>query len=193
MIRKTALFLSVFFVAVIFNFFLISKLKAKVEDTSSVQTILLEIESSSQTGELSEYRGNGYVAETTVSDGRVANLKAFFRKYNSPLYDHAKKIVEESDRYKFDYRLLAAIAMQESTLCKKIPHDSYNCWGWGIYGDLVTRFTSYDEGIEVVSKGIKKEYIDKGLVTASSIMKKYTPSSNGSWARGVNTVLKWME
>lgn len=133
-------------------------------------------------------------ANAELSDGRVANLKIFLRKHNSPLYDFAESIVAVSDKNKFDYRLLPAIAMQESNLCKKIPEDSYNCWGWGIYGDQVIRFSSYDEAIEIVGQGIKKEYLDKGLITASSIMQKYTPSSpNGSWARGVNHFLQVLE
>ena len=131
--------------------------------------------------------------EVFLSDNRVANLKAFFRKYNSDLYDHAEKIVEVSDKHKFDYRLLPAIAMQESNLCRVIPYESYNCWGWGVYGNIVTRFDSYDDAIETVARGIKKYYIDEGLVTASAIMKKYTPSSNGSWAYGVNTFLRMLE
>ena len=130
---------------------------------------------------------------TTTTDARAVNLKAFFRKYNSPLYDHADYIVKTSDKYQFDYRLLPAIAMQESNLCRKIPIDSYNCWGWGIYGDTITRFPSYETAIETVAAGLKKNYIDKGLVTASSIMEKYTPSSNGSWAHGVNTFLNAVE
>lgn len=134
-----------------------------------------------------------YETQTSVNDGRAANLKSFFRKYNSPLYDHADYIVKTSDKYKFDYRLLPAIAMQESGLCRAIPHNSYNCWGWGIYGSTITRFDSYEEAIETVAKGLKQNYIDKGLVTASAIMAKYTPSSNGSWAHGVNTFLKVIE
>ena len=127
-----------------------------------------------------------YTTDITLGDSRVANLKSFFRKYNSPLYDSAATIVIMSDKYKFDYRLLPAIAMQESNLCKFIPENSHNCWGWGIYGSNVLRFESYDEAIETVAKGIKKDYIDRGLVTASAIMAKYTPSSNGSWQYCVN-------
>ncbi len=134
-----------------------------------------------------------YDSKIEKVDGRAANLKNFFRKYNSPLYDFADKIVEISDTYGFDYRLLPAIAMQESNLCLKIPDNSFNCWGWGIYGDNVTRFSSYNEAIEQVSQGIKENYLDKGLVTASQIMKVYTPSSNGSWAHGVNVFLQALE
>lgn len=134
-----------------------------------------------------------YTSKIQIGDGRTSNLKVFFRKYNSPLYNSAETIVEVSDKYGFDYRLIPAIAMQESNLCTYIPEDSYNCWGWGIYGSTVTKFDSYDEAIETVAKGLKTHYIDKGLITASAIMQKYTPSSNGSWAHGVNTFLKALQ
>ena len=42
-------------------------------------------------------------------------------------------------------------------------------------------------------KGFKKGYIDKGLKTPEEIMPKYTPSSKGSWARGVGHVLGVLE
>ena len=106
--------------------------------------------------------------------------------YNSPLEQFAPDIVRTADKYGLDYRLLSSIAMQESNLCKKIIKDSYNCWGFGIYGTKVTRFQSYPEAIETVSKTLAKEYKNKGFETPEQIMKKYTPSSNGSWARGVN-------
>lgn len=133
------------------------------------------------------------LTEFKTADIRVANLKYFFRKYDSVLYDQADYIVKMADQYKLDYRLIPAIAMQESNLCKFIPENSHNCWGWGIYGGKVTRFDSYEEAIETISRGIKKNYIDKGLTTAESIMRKYTPPSDGSWAFGVNTFLKMIE
>jgi hypothetical protein len=54
-------------------------------------------------------------------------------------------------------------------------------------------FTNYEEAIETVSKGIKENYVDKGLTTPDDIMKKYTPSSNGSWANGVNEFMQDMQ
>ena len=130
------------------------------------------------------------LAEFKTRDIRVANLKYFFRKYESVLYDESEFIVKLADQYKLDYRLVPAIAMQESGLCKNIYEGSYNCWGWGIYGNKVIRFDSYEQGIETVSKGLKINYIDKGLVTPEDIMRKYTPPSTGSWAFGVNFFLK---
>lgn len=124
-------------------------------------------------------------SETIVEDGRAENLKSFFNTYDSPLESYAQFIVDISDKYGFDYRLLPAIAMQESTGCKIIPHNSFNCWGYGIYGDKVTRFSNYEEAIDTVARGLKKNYIDKGLVTPGSIMQRYTPSSEGSWANAI--------
>lgn len=131
--------------------------------------------------------------EVTVADGRAANLRNFFRKYNSPLYDYAEVLIEVQDKYGIDYRVLPAIAMQESEGCKKIPPGSHNCWGWGIYGDKVTTFASYPEAIETVAAGLKKNYVDQGRYTASAIMERYTPSSPGTWAYAVNFFLKALE
>jgi hypothetical protein len=54
-------------------------------------------------------------------------------------------------------------------------------------------FNSYSDAIETVSKGLKNNYIDEGLVTPDEIMTKYTPSSNGSWAHGVNEFMSEMK
>lgn len=128
-----------------------------------------------------------------LADGRAANLKRLLRKYNSPLYDSAEYMVMKADQYGYHYGLLFAIAMQESQGCKVIPPGSHNCWGYGIYGDKVTTFTSYEEAIDTVSAGIFKNYIQKGLVTPDDIMKKYTPGSNGSWASAVHFFFQKLE
>jgi len=195
MIKKTVTHFLLFSLLVFLNYFLTFNVLANYSRQKVIEQIVSDIDNQ-KNHFYSNYllpEKNTATTEAKLSDGRVANLKAFFRKYHSPLYDYAEKIVEVSDKYGFDYRLIPAIAMQESNLCRVIPENSYNCWGWGIYGDLVTRFSSYDEAIETVGKGLKTEYIDKGLVTASAIMKKYTPPSQGSWAHGVNTFLKALE
>lgn len=135
----------------------------------------------------------GADTEGNNGDPRVVTLKSFFRQHNSPLYEHSEYIVKVADQYNIDFRLIPAISMQESGACRVIPDNSYNCWGWGIYGGKVTRFGSYPEAIETVTRGLKVHYIDKGFVEVEEIMKKYNPSSNGSWAFGVNTFIKVME
>ena len=122
-------------------------------------------------------------------EARVTVLKEFFSRYNSPLLPFAEEIVKAADQHLLDYRLLPAIAMQESTLCKKIPKESYNCWGFGIYSGKVTRFSSYSEAIETISKVLSQDYKGNGLVEPSEIMTKYTPGSNGSWAKNVSFIM----
>lgn len=120
------------------------------------------------------------------ADARPQIIKKYLENYNSPLLPYANLIVKTADKYSIDFRLITAIAQQESNLCKIIPYNSYNCWGWGITSVSSLGFDSYEEGIETVSKGLKENYIDKGYLTPDQIMTKYTPSSNGSWAHGVN-------
>ncbi len=198
MVRKSFIYLFIFLFLLATNLYLVYSLNLKKKKNQSTQKILNEIGRSFNPQEQfkissSPFVLGAYETKIEVADGRVANLKSFLRKYNSPLYDYADLIVKVSDKYQFDYRLLVAIAMQESNVCKVIPENSYNCWGWGIYGDKIIRFNSYEEAIETVAKGIKQQYIDKGLITASAIMKKYTPSSNGSWAFAVNSFLRMLE
>lgn len=128
---------------------------------------------------------NVFEEEIEAEDARSESIRQFFSKYQSPLEPYANLIVQTADKYHFDHRLLPAIAMQESNVCKKIIENSYNCWGFGIYGSKVTTFENYPQAIDAVSKTLAKRYIQTGLDTPDEIMKKYTPSSNGSWADGV--------
>lgn len=128
-------------------------------------------------------------SEIVAADARAEIIRQYLHSYNSPLEPHAEFIIAISDKYNLDYRLLTAIAQQESNLCKKIPEGSFNCWGWGIHSRGTLGFASFDEGIETVAAGLKKEYIDKGYTTPEEIMSKYTPLSQGSWAFGVNSFM----
>jgi len=190
MIKKTLFLGSLFASLMVVNLYVSTKVYFSRLRQSSTAKVIKELDDQVNlnrqfTRSSSPLVWNKMSAKIETEDGRVANLKNFFRKHNSPLFEYADHIVAVSDKYNFDYRLLPAIAMQESNLCKKSPVNSYNCWGWGIYGTKITRFKSYDDAINVVGLGIKKHYIDKGLVSIRAIMQKYTPSSNGSWARGV--------
>lgn len=131
--------------------------------------------------------------EVEVSDARPEIIRQYLQENNSPLEPHAATLVEMADEYSLDYRLLTAIAQKESGLCRVIPKGSFNCWGWGIHSEGSLGFSSFDEGIETVSKGLKEEYIDKGYTTPDEIMAKYTPLSKGTWAEGVNYYMSQLE
>lgn len=132
-------------------------------------------------------------AAVTSADARYEILGQYLEKYSSPLAPYAEDAVKISEKYDLDFRLLVAIAQQESNLCKKIPENSYNCWGWGIHSRGTMRFSSYPEALEAVAKGLREDYLDKGYATPEEIMSKYTPSSPGTWAAGVNQFMSEME
>ena len=122
----------------------------------------------------------------TSQDARLAAVKTFFKKYHSELLPFAEDVINSADKYGLDFRLIPAIAMQESTGCKNAPKNSHNCWGFGIYAKKVTRFDNYSQAIDTVTKTLAKQYKANGLETPEQIMTRYTPGSNGSWAKGVN-------
>lgn len=131
----------------------------------------------------------GAIAE----DARAEIVRQYLEKYNSPLEPYSQLLVAASDEYGLDWRLLVAIAQQESNLCKKVPDGTFNCWGWGVHSRGTLGFSDYPTAIETVAKGIKEDYLDKGYDTVDEMMTKYTPLSSGSWAFGVNQFMSEME
>jgi hypothetical protein len=136
---------------------------------------------------------NQQVVEINKLDARSLIIKNFFLEKKSPLADFADTFVSVADKYKLDYRLLPSIAMQESNGGKIMPKESFNPFGYGIYGKTVLRFPSFAEAIERVGRGLKTDYYDIGLKTPEQIMPKYTPPSKGSWAMGVSTFMEELQ
>lgn len=139
-----------------------------------------------------------FVAEEAVSftDARSVIIENFFKSYNAPLAEFSETFVKVADKYELHYALLPAIAMQESNGGKRIIPSSKNPFGYGIYGDKVLKFASFEEAIERVGRGLKEDYVDQGLKTPSQIMTKYTPPSlakGGAWAKGVNTFISELQ
>jgi hypothetical protein len=134
----------------------------------------------------------GVTTQFQTGDARPAIVASFLERYNSPLqpYDeYGALFVEIADHEGIDFRLLPAIAMQESNLCKRIPPGSYNCLGFGVHSRGTLGFESYEANFRRAARELKANYINQGLTTPSQIMTKYTPGSNGSWANSVN---QWM-
>jgi len=137
--------------------------------------------------------GNTIQDQITYEDARVEIIRQFFERYNSPLRPHASTVIEAADLYNLDFRLIPAIAMQESNLCKKSPPDSHNCWGFGIYGSKVTTFDDFDEAIYTVTRTLALKYKADGLDTPYEIMTRYTPRSDGSWAESVEYFMNQLQ
>ena len=134
----------------------------------------------------------GVTSIVETADARATLVATFLERYNSPLEPYSyygQVFVNLADKHGFDFRLLPAIAMQESNLCKNIPPDSYNCLGFGVHERGTLEFENFDANFARAARELKMYYIDEGLTTPQEIMTKYTPSSNGSWADSVN---QWM-
>ncbi len=136
-----------------------------------------------------------------TADARQEIIRQYLHKFESPLEPYAKLIVDLSDQYNFDYRWLVAIAQQESNLCKHIPDDSYNCWGWGIYPDpndpstmKITRFDNFEDALRRIAPQFTRIFL-KGRHSQdpTEVMKTYTPPSDGSWADGVSQFFEHLE
>lgn len=126
-------------------------------------------------------------------DGRAKIIEDFFKAYKSPLADYGSHFIQVADKYQLDWKLLPSIAMQESNGGKKVINNSFNPFGYGIYGALVIRFNSWDEAIERVGRALREDYLNKGLKTPFEIMTKYTPPSlekDGAWAKGVSSFME---
>lgn len=134
-----------------------------------------------------------FAYQVKTEDAVPEIIKAYLTKYRSPLLPHADFLVNTARAYRIDPRLLVAIAQQESNLCKKIPADSFNCWGWGIHSRGTLKFNTYEEAISAVIKGLSENYIGEGLTTPEAIMGIYTPLSDGSWAKGVQQFIDEMK
>ena len=120
----------------------------------------------------------------SLSDNRVKILREFLESYNSPIAQNAEEFVRYADFYNLDWRFVAAISGVESTFGQQIPQGSYNGWGWGVYGNHVTYFSSWVLGIQTISKGLRENYMDKwGATNVYEIGRMYAASS--AWASHV--------
>lgn len=131
--------------------------------------------------------------EINHADGRSKIIEDFFKAYKSPLSAYSNVFIQVADKYKLDYKLLPAISMQESNGGKKVINNSYNPFGYGIYGKMTLKFASWDEAIEKVGEALREDYLNQGLKTPYQIMTKYTPPSlakEGAWAKGVTTFME---
>lgn len=127
------------------------------------------------------------------ADGRSKIIENFFKAYKAPLADYSETFIQIADKYNLDYRLLPAISMQESNGGRRVIDNSFNPFGYGIYGKKVTVFNSWEAAIERVGKALREDYLNIGLKTPFQIMTKYTPPSlakEGAWAKGITTFME---
>jgi hypothetical protein len=123
-----------------------------------------------------------FAGNVTVDDVRVGRLENVFQLYGSVLKSFSSVIVSSADLYGLDYRLLPAIALEESKGCLYGVGDTHNCWGWGAYNNHILDFPDYQTAIVSITKSLAKNYKNKGLSTPEEIAKIYAPDNATDWA-----------
>lgn len=114
-----------------------------------------------------------------VLKARAEAIDTYFRARNMPLAGKGEKMVVEAEKNGLDWRLVAAIAVRESTggkhACKRVEN---NPFGWG---SCRIGFESNDHAIEVIAMNLAGKnpktayhYEDKDVV---GILQAYNPPS----------------
>ncbi|OGC68730.1 hypothetical protein A2415_02140 [candidate division WWE3 bacterium RIFOXYC1_FULL_39_7] len=128
--------------------------------------------------------------EVYSKDSRSQKINEIFKEFNCPLEGLGEVFVYEADRNHIPWWIVASIAFQESSCGKMTPEpggvESYNAWGWGVYGENVQMFDNWVRGIETVSSYLRENFYSQNIKDTCEIMKTYTPPSKGSWCEGVN-------
>lgn len=128
----------------------------------------------------------------TEKDNRALILRKFLERYNSPFADQADVFVREADKNNLDWKFVAAISGIESTFGQRYPQGTYNAWGWGIYGDNMHYFESWEDGISTISYELRTRYMDKwGATNTYEIGRFYAASP--TWAQKVEYFMAQME
>lgn len=123
-------------------------------------------------------------------DKEAQILQKYLAKFDSPLQLHAQDFIDAARTYNLDWKMLPAIAGVESTFGKQIP-GGYNAYGWGVYGNQAIYFTSWTDGINTVAKGLKENYLDKGLTDPYKMNSIYAESK--SWGSRVTYFMQELE
>lgn len=124
-----------------------------------------------------------------TKEQKQAKLRAFLKKYNSPLVDSTNDFIDASEQYNVDWKLVPSITGVESTFGKFLPAGSYNAYGWG--GGLI-RFESWRDSIHTVTKALAEKYIARGLTTPMLIQRVYAPPST-TWGNKVTYFMTLLE
>ena len=133
----------------------------------------------------------GEILGVQIEDMRPHYVANFLE--NTKLEPYSLYIVEVSDKYGIDYRLIPAIAMKESGGGNAIVESTHNAWG---FENGKTVWPTWEEAIDNVGKTLKNRYVDRGMTTPDEMMPVYAPPqmhTGGKWAKDINRFFSQIE
>ena len=111
----------------------------------------------------------------------AAQIDAYLRQKNSAMAGVGAALESLARQYNLDPRLIVAISGAETTFGKHVCALN-NAWNWFHKGSCPpSTFVSYEEGLEHVTKFMRRSYLNKGYTTVPLIAKKYCTSGCDHW------------
>jgi hypothetical protein len=114
----------------------------------------------------------------------AAMIDAYLAAKGSPLAGQGGAFVASALRWSLDPRLVVAIAGAESNF-GEITCGPFNAWGWACPNDPAD-FADWATGIETISRGLRKGYLNEGRTSVVLIQQKYAPSAAANDPTGLN-------
>src|SRR3989344_3025827 len=132
------------------------------------------------------------IREGAFAYSKASASSAKLTPISSELIPDNRAFVSSADKYNLDWRLVVSISGLESGFGIHIPENSYNGWGWGIYGNNVLYFKSWEDGIETISKGLRERYLFDRPDSDPYIIGP-TYASSPTWAQRVSFFMESIE
>ncbi len=119
-----------------------------------------------------------------------SEIDSYLASKNSTIKSDGGVFLSSGISNNVDPRLIVGIAGAESTFGTNwgaCPSSGFNAWSWFWSGSgcATSPFSSYAEGISVVTKGIRRGYLNKGYTTIGLIQSHYCASGCQDWVKNV--------